>query len=40
MFCNAQVRQGLKEHSKWPTFPQLYIRGELIGGLDIAKVRR
>lgn len=32
-----EVRQGLKEYSKWPTFPQLYINGELIGGLDILR---
>jgi Grx4 family monothiol glutaredoxin len=31
------VRQGLKEYSDWPTFPQLYAKGELIGGLDIMK---
>ncbi|KAI8896539.1 thioredoxin-like protein [Globomyces pollinis-pini] len=32
-----EVRQGLKVFSDWPTFPQLYIKGELIGGLDIVK---
>ena len=32
-----QVRQGLKEFSNWPTFPQVYIQGELVGGLDIVK---
>ena len=32
-----QVRQGLKTFSNWPTFPQLYIDGDLIGGLDIIK---
>ncbi len=32
-----EVRQGLKEYSKWPTFPQLYHNGELIGGCDIIK---
>ena len=32
-----QVRQGLKTYSNWPTFPQVYIKGELIGGLDIVK---
>lgn len=32
------VRQGLKKFSNWPTFPQLYAKGELIGGLDIVKV--
>lgn len=31
------MRQGLKEYSNWPTFPQLYVKGELIGGLDIVK---
>ena len=30
------VRQGLKEYSDWPTFPQLYIGGEFVGGFDIA----
>jgi len=33
-----EVRQGLKEYSKWPTYPQLYVNGQLIGGLDIMKV--
>jgi glutaredoxin-related protein len=32
-----EVRQGLKEYSKWPTYPQLYVDGELVGGLDIVK---
>ena len=32
-----QVRQGLKTFSNWPTYPQLYIDGDLIGGLDIIK---
>ncbi|KAL7454139.1 hypothetical protein ACHAWC_005777 [Mediolabrus comicus] len=31
------VRQGLKVYSDWPTYPQLYVRGELVGGLDIMK---
>ncbi|XP_076651757.1 glutaredoxin 3 [Halictus rubicundus] len=31
------VREGLKKFSNWPTYPQLYINGELIGGLDIIK---
>ena len=35
----SQVRQGLKKFSNWPTYPQLYVNGELIGGLDIVKVR-
>jgi len=29
------IRQGLKEHSQWPTYPQLYVNGELLGGCDI-----
>ena len=29
------MRQGLKTYSNWPTFPQLYVDGDLIGGLDI-----
>ena len=32
-----EVRQGLKEYSDWPTYPQLYVNGELMGGLDIMK---
>ena len=30
-----EVRQGIKEFSNWPTIPQLYIKGEFIGGADI-----
>ena len=29
------VRQGIKEYSQWPTIPQLYVKGEFIGGSDI-----
>jgi monothiol glutaredoxin len=32
---DTELRQGLKVYSDWPTFPQLYIKGELIGGADI-----
>jgi monothiol glutaredoxin len=32
---DADVRQGIKEFSNWPTIPQLYIKGEFIGGSDI-----
>mmetsp|Transcript_59673 Transcript_59673/g.89989 ORF Transcript_59673/g.89989 Transcript_59673/m.89989 type:complete len:340 (+) Transcript_59673:88-1107(+) len=32
-----EVRQGLKEFSNWPTYPQLYVKGDLVGGLDIVK---
>lgn len=31
------VREGLKKFSNWPTYPQLYVNGELLGGLDIVK---
>ena len=34
---DEDVRQGIKIYSDWPTFPQVYIRGELIGGCDIIK---
>lgn len=35
IFEDEEIRQGLKTYSNWPTFPQLYVRGELIGGSDI-----
>ena len=31
------VREGLKVYSDWPTYPQLYLDGELLGGLDVVK---
>ncbi|KAG8530833.1 uncharacterized protein KY384_004190 [Bacidia gigantensis] len=37
ILADDDVRQGLKEYSDWPTFPQLYLQGELVGGLDIVK---
>ena len=37
LLADDQVRQGLKEFSQWPTYPQVYVRGELVGGLDILK---
>jgi Grx4 family monothiol glutaredoxin len=37
ILSDDEVRQGLKEYSDWPTYPQLYVRGELMGGLDIMK---
>ena len=30
-----EIRQGIKEYSNWPTIPQLYIKGEFVGGSDI-----
>ena len=37
ILTDEEVRQGLKEYSNWPTYPQLYVEGELIGGVDIMK---
>ncbi|NXO64574.1 GLRX3 protein, partial [Phainopepla nitens] len=37
VFSDEEVRQGLKTFSQWPTYPQLYVAGELLGGLDIIK---
>ena len=34
---DAELREGIKEFSDWPTIPQLYIKGEFIGGCDIIK---
>ncbi|MEC5325563.1 Grx4 family monothiol glutaredoxin [Aurantimonas sp. A3-2-R12] len=31
------LRQGIKDHANWPTIPQLYVKGELIGGCDIVR---
>ena len=32
---DQELREALKQHSNWPTYPQLYIKGELVGGSDI-----
>ena len=37
ILSNEDVRQGLKKYSNWPTYPQVYVKGELVGGLDIIK---
>ncbi len=34
---DAEIRQGVKEFSNWPTIPQLYVNGEFIGGCDITR---
>ena len=34
---DAEIRQGIKEFSNWPTIPQLYVKGEVVGGCDIVK---
>jgi Grx4 family monothiol glutaredoxin len=37
ILADDEVRQGLKTFSDWPTFPQLYLEGQLVGGLDIVR---
>jgi hypothetical protein len=37
---NQEVREGLKTYSNWPTYPQLYSKGNLLGGLDIMEELR
>ena len=34
---NTEIREGIKKYSEWPTIPQLYVKGEFIGGCDIVK---
>ena len=36
IFEDPELREALKSYSNWPTFPQLYVNGELVGGCDIA----
>ena len=38
ILTDDEVRQGLKKFSDWPTYPQIYVNGEMLGGLDIIKV--
>lgn len=35
VLLDEELRQGIKEYSNWPTIPQLYVKGELVGGSDI-----
>jgi monothiol glutaredoxin len=37
VLTDPQIRQGIKEFSNWPTIPQLYVKGEFIGGCDIVR---
>ncbi len=37
VLADPQIRQGIKEFSNWPTVPQLYVKGEFIGGCDIIR---
>tara|TARA_Y100001970_G_C14231747_1_gene859076 strand:+ start:279 stop:614 length:336 start_codon:yes stop_codon:yes gene_type:complete len=34
---DPEIREGIKKYSDWPTIPQLYVKGEFIGGCDIVK---
>ncbi|MEI2383913.1 Grx4 family monothiol glutaredoxin [Breoghania sp. JC706] len=34
---DADLRQGIKDYSSWPTIPQLYVKGEFVGGCDIVR---
>jgi monothiol glutaredoxin len=35
IFDDPELREALKQYSNWPTYPQLYVKGELVGGCDI-----
>ena len=37
ILADQEIREGLKEYSSWPTFPQLYVDGKLVGGCDIVR---
>jgi len=37
VLADPQIRQGIKEFSSWPTIPQLYVKGEFVGGCDIIR---
>ncbi|MBP0482981.1 Grx4 family monothiol glutaredoxin [Sagittula salina] len=35
VLSDEEIRQGIKDYSEWPTIPQLYVKGEFVGGCDI-----
>ena len=37
ILADPELREGLKEYSSWPTYPQLYVDGKLVGGCDIVR---
>jgi monothiol glutaredoxin len=37
ILSDPELREGLKEYANWPTFPQLYVDGKLVGGCDIVR---
>ena len=37
VLADPEIRQGIKDFSEWPTIPQLYVKGEFVGGCDIVR---
>jgi monothiol glutaredoxin len=37
ILADGEIRQGMKEYANWPTFPQLWVEGRLVGGCDIVR---
>jgi len=37
VLADPELRQGIKDYSNWPTIPQLYVKGEFVGGCDIVR---
>jgi monothiol glutaredoxin len=37
ILADPELREGLKQYSNWPTYPQLYVDGKLVGGCDIVR---
>jgi monothiol glutaredoxin len=37
VLADAEIREGIKQFSNWPTIPQLYVKGEFVGGCDIVR---
>ena len=37
VLADADIRQGIKDYANWPTVPQLYVKGEFVGGADIMR---
>ena len=37
VLADSELRQGIKDFSDWPTIPQLYVKGEFVGGCDIVR---
>jgi monothiol glutaredoxin len=37
VLADPEIRQGIKDFSNWPTIPQLYVKGEFVGGADILR---